>query len=267
MWCGHPCARPGVGERLRKMALEITWLGHATVLIELDGVRVLTDPVLGKRAGALVRIAPPVALASTSDIDIVLLSHLHSDHADVPSLRRVAVSARVFGPAGAGRWLRRKGLKDVTELHPGEDLAAGPLHVQAVRAVHEGRRHPLARRAESIGFVIRGSRSLYFAGDTDLFEGMGTLSGRIDAALLPVSGWGPTLGPGHLDPERAAKAAALMSPRLAIPIHWGTLGLPLGIARPRDAERRPREFESLAARTAPTVEVRVLTPGEHTTLN
>jgi L-ascorbate metabolism protein UlaG (beta-lactamase superfamily) len=249
------------------MPLEITWLGHATVLIELDGTRVLTDPVLGTRVGGLVRIAPPVSPAQATGIDVVLVSHLHADHADAASLRRAGASATVLGPPGAGRWLERQGLARVQELLPGEEFAAGPLHIHAVPAVHEGRRHPLADPSGSIGFLVRGSCSLYFAGDTDLFPEMADIAAQLDVALLPVSGWGPTLGPGHLDPRRAAQAAALLTPRVAIPIHWGTLGLPLGFARPADPERPARDFETHVARLAPEVEVRVLAPGERTTLD
>jgi L-ascorbate metabolism protein UlaG (beta-lactamase superfamily) len=249
------------------MALEITWLGHSTVLIELDGARLLTDPVLGKRVAGLVRVAPPVAEESSREIDTVLLSHLHADHAHSASLKRVGASATVLAPTGAGPWLRRRGLAHVQELRPGDEAHAGPVSVRAVPAVHHGRRHALADPSDSIGFVVRGSRSVYFAGDTDLFPEMAKLANGLDVALLPVSGWGPTLGPGHLDAERAARAAALIRPRVAIPIHWGTLGLPLGIARPPDAERPAREFETLAARAAPDVEIRVLAPGERTTLD
>jgi L-ascorbate metabolism protein UlaG (beta-lactamase superfamily) len=249
------------------MALEITWLGHATVLIELDGSRLLTDPVLGKRASGLVRIVPPVAGDALSRIDTVLVSHLHADHAHPSSLKRVGATATVFAPPGARQWLQRQGLEQAKELHPGQEGRAGPLEVRAVPAVHEGRRHALAERSGSIGFVIRGSRSLYFAGDTDLFPGMADLAGEVDVALLPVSGWGPTLGPGHLDPERAARAVALIRPRVAIPIHWGTLALPLRIMRPPEPARPAREFAALVEDAAPGTEVRVLAPGERTTIH
>jgi L-ascorbate metabolism protein UlaG (beta-lactamase superfamily) len=92
---------------------------------------------------------------------------------------------------------------------------------------------------------------------------MADFGGNLDLALLPVWGWGPTLGPGHLNPDRAARAAALLSPRLAVPIHWGTL-YPPGLARlrPRPLSEPPREFAARARVLAPEVEVRVATPGE-----
>jgi L-ascorbate metabolism protein UlaG (beta-lactamase superfamily) len=103
---------------------------------------------------------------------------------------------------------------------------------------------------------------VYFPGDTDLFEGMTELAGA-DVALLPVWGWGPNLGRGHLDPGRAAEAAALLRPRLAVPIHWGTL-YPAGLRRvlPRPLADPGDAFVEAVARRAADVIVRVLRPGE-----
>jgi L-ascorbate metabolism protein UlaG (beta-lactamase superfamily) len=120
----------------------------------------------------------------------------------------------------------------------------------------------LGPAAGPVGYVVRGSRSAYFAGDTDLHHTMAHLRGSIDVALLPVWGWGRSVGPGHLDPGSAARAAALIAPAVAIPIHWGTFALPL-IAR-GDLERPAREFAALTNRHAPNVDVRVLAPGERT---
>ena len=239
--------------------LAVTWLGHASCLIELDGVRLLTDPVLGRTVGPLVRYAP--APAVPDPVDAVLLSHLHADHADVRSLRRFA-GAKLIAPAGAGSWLARKGLGGAVELEPGESVLVGEVSIHATEADHDGQRWRYGHRAGSIGFVARGASACYFAGDTDLFEGMRELSG-IDAALLPVSGWGPTLGAGHLDPDRAAQAAAMIEPRVAIPIHWGTLGLP---NRRGPSAEPARRFAAAAGAEAPRVDVRVLAPGERTVI-
>jgi L-ascorbate metabolism protein UlaG (beta-lactamase superfamily) len=113
-------------------------------------------------------------------------------------------------------------------------------------------------RAHPVGFVVRGSRSVYFAGDTDIFPGMDDLR-PIDVALLPVAGWGPTLPPGHLNPRSAAESLLLLRPELAVPIHWGTFRTPL--APPPD-NAAPQEFLRAAAELAPDVEVRVLQIGE-----
>jgi len=244
--------------------VELTWLGHATALVELDGVRALTDPVLRDRIGPLVRVAPPPRDEDVAGIGVVLLSHLHCDHADLPSLKRLGASTPVIAPRGAGAWLEAQGLRHVSELAPGEETTVGPLRVTATRAVHDARRWPLiGPAAQPIGFVMAGSRSVYFAGDTDLFPDMADLADSLDVALLPVSGWGPTLPAGHMGPDAAATAAALMRPRLAVPIHWGTFALPRPM-RPTEPDLRPRDFAALVARHAPDVEVRVLEPGEWT---
>jgi L-ascorbate metabolism protein UlaG (beta-lactamase superfamily) len=244
-------------------ALAITWLGHATVLIELDGTRLLTDPVLGRRVGPLVRVAgAAVDAAGLGRVDCVLLSHLHADHADLGSLR--GLGASVIAGSGAGEWLRGAGVDRVQELSIGESAAVGEVRVRAVRAEHDSARRPLGPgpSAQPVGYVIEGSRSIYFAGDTDLYDGMSEL--HVDIALLPVWGWGPSVGEGHLDPERAAHAAALIAPAVAIPIHWGTFALPwVAVRGVSDDERaRPaREFAALVAERAPGVEVRVLEVG------
>jgi L-ascorbate metabolism protein UlaG (beta-lactamase superfamily) len=246
--------------------LQVTWLGHSTALLELDGARVLTDPVLGGRVGPLLRVAPPVNPEAVGDIDAVLLSHMHADHANLASLRRIGPGALVLAPQGAAGWLSKRGIANVHELIPDETLEIGPLRVAATPAVHDGRRHRLAPAMEAIGFTVRGSSAVYFAGDTDLFEGMEDLGGPLDLALLPVWGWGSKLGPGHLDPARAAHAAALLTPRVAIPIHWGTLALPRLVRGRVPGDRPALEFARLAARKAPGVEVRLLRPGEGTAI-
>jgi L-ascorbate metabolism protein UlaG (beta-lactamase superfamily) len=244
----------------------ITWLGHATVLVELDGARLLTDPVLRSRIGPLVRIAPPVAPDAVGRVDCVLLSHLHADHTQVSSLRAVGRATPIVAPRPAGEWLAHQGLTAVTELAAGEETDVGPVRVTATPASHDGRRGPFGPGAQPIGYVISGSRSVYFAGDTDLFDAMSELRGSVDIALLPVSGWGPKLGPGHLDPERAARAAAAIAPELAVPIHWGTFAPGWHLRRPPDPQRPAREFAEHIRLHAPAVQVRILAPGERTEL-
>jgi L-ascorbate metabolism protein UlaG (beta-lactamase superfamily) len=249
----------------RSETLAVTWLGHATVLIELDGVRLLTDPVLGSRVGPLLRIAPPVAPTDIEAIDAVLLSHLHGDHADGRSLRRLPRATRIIAPAGARRWLALRGLRNVEELRPGEWTRVRDVAVWATPALHGGGLHRAANIVPS-GLVAAGSQACYFAGDTDLFAAMATLAGLIDVALLPIAGWGPRLGPGHLDAARAAAATALIAPRVVVPIHWGTL-VPAWSARLRvDPAGPARRFAELAHQRAPQVQVRVLSPGERLAL-
>ena len=120
---------------------------------------------------------------------------------------------------------------------------------------------PLGAPARAIGFDVRGTRRVYFAGDTDLFDAMAELAGGLDLALLPVASWGRKLGPGHLDSGRAAQAAALLAPRVAIPIHWGTLAVAGRAVAPAQRDDPARAFAAQVAATAPSVSVAVLEPG------
>lgn len=236
------------------------------MLLELDGTRLLTDPVLGNRIGPLVRMVPSLGSDAIGEVDGILLSHLHADHTDLRSLRGVARSIPVVAPHPAAGWLSRHGVPGAYELRPGDELVVGDVRVSATPAAHDPRRRPFGPAAEPIGYLARASRSAYFAGDTDLFPAMAELAGRVDVALLPVWGWGPSIGPGHLDPERAAQAAAIIAPSVAIPIHWGTFALGRPARRPPDPGRPARQFAALVSEYASTVEVRVLTPGERTQL-
>jgi L-ascorbate metabolism protein UlaG (beta-lactamase superfamily) len=225
---------------------------------------VLTDPVLRGRVGPLVRIAAPVDAGAPGRVDAVALSHLHADHADIPTLRRLERAGPLVAPHGAAGWLQRAGLKEVHELRPADEISVGEVRVTATPAVHDSRRRPFGPAADPVGYLVRGSRTVYFAGDTDLFGAMADLAGAVDVALLPVWGWGPDVGEGHLDPERAAQAVAMLRPSIAIPIHWGTFALPWAAVRAGDRGRPAQRFAELAAERAPGVEVRMLAPGERT---
>jgi L-ascorbate metabolism protein UlaG (beta-lactamase superfamily) len=238
----------------------LTWIGHSTVLVELDGARVLTDPVLRCRVGHL-RRAQAVAAATLAPVDLIVVSHVHWDHLDLPSLAALGRGTRVVVPRGAGRLLGRHGFADVVEVDAGERADVGGLAIRATHAEHPARRGPLGVKAPSLGYLLGEARRVYFAGDTDLFDGMTSLADRLQVALLPVAGWGPRLPPGHLDPERAATALRMLRPRIAIPIHWGTYRPVYGRA---PAEHPERGFARRAADVVPDVEVRVLPIGAGT---
>jgi L-ascorbate metabolism protein UlaG (beta-lactamase superfamily) len=239
--------------------VRITYLGHATVLIELDGLRVLTDPLLRRRVMHLRRVVPAPTREQLSAVDVVLISHAHHDHLDTRSLRMLEGAPRVLCPEPARRAVAASGLMPEV-MGAGGYAQAGDAEIAAVRAEHDGRRFPQDRRADALGFVVRGAGgSVYFAGDTGWFEEIGEV-GEVDVALLPVAGWGPRLGPGHLDPEEAARAAARINPRVAVPIHWGTyerLAMTLTGHRSDPARR----FCDQLGELAPGVTAELLEPG------
>jgi L-ascorbate metabolism protein UlaG (beta-lactamase superfamily) len=236
----------------------ITWLGHATALLELGGARILTDPVLRGRIAHIRRRVPAPDPGHSERLDAVLVSHAHRDHLDLPSLRSLACDGPIVVPHGSGRLLRRLDA-EVVELEAGDRVRVGGAEVIGTEAVHDGRRNPFGRSRPALGFVVAAESRVYFAGDTDLFPGMEVLGRGLDAALIPVWGWGPRVDEGHLDPRRAAEAASLLRPRMAVPIHFGTLASPgAWLAEP---DRPAREFARHVAELAPGVDVRVLAPG------
>lgn len=207
--------------------ISLRWLGHSTVVIDLDGVRILTDPLLRKHVGLLRRVTPPPRPADWSGTDAILVSHLHLDHADLASLRLLP-QAPVLASAAVTRWLSDKGVSGTPLTSEWQPLPGSPLtEVRLVPAEHHARPLP-GRPTDAHGFLIRGpSGTVWFAGDTGAYPEMEHLSdwagGRIDIALLPIHGWGPRLSAGHLDAVGAAEVCHVVRPRFVIPIHYGTL--------------------------------------------
>ncbi|MFI6654185.1 MBL fold metallo-hydrolase [Streptomyces sp. NPDC050523] len=249
------------------MPVEITWWGHATCTVTDSDVRLLTDPLFARRLVHLRRrrgaLPPPAAWRA----DAALVSHLHADHLHVPSLERLAEGTRLLVPRGARRAvpaLRRLTHLRVSEVAPGDRVTVGELVVRVVPARHDGRRLPLGpHRSPALGYVLEGEARTYFAGDTGLFDAMAREVGPVDVALLPVGGWGPFLGEGHLDAGRAARALARLEPRSAVPVHYGTYW-PVGMdaVRPHEFHSPGEEFVRLAAEYAPDVAVHRLGHGE-----
>jgi L-ascorbate metabolism protein UlaG (beta-lactamase superfamily) len=247
---------------------QITYIGHATLLFEMDGVRLLTDPILRDSVFHLHRRSASVSSSSYQNIDSVLISHLHRDHFDIPSLRMLGRETQLIVPAGAADLLRKKGFSNIDEMRPGDSARIGTLSVQATYAQHQSTYPPFGPSTEALGYLIRGTQSIYFPGDTDVFPGMADLADGLDVALLPVWGWGPNIGPGHMNPHRAAEALTLLRPHMAIPIHWGTF-YPrwLGWFRPNLMVLPPQLFRQEASKQMPMVEIHVLTPGSSVSLS
>jgi L-ascorbate metabolism protein UlaG (beta-lactamase superfamily) len=205
----------------------------------------------------------PLADDPVAGVDAALVSHVHYDHLDLPSIGLLPRGTPIVVPAGAGRMLRRRGFREVVEVTEGDAIELHGVRVQAVHAEHVATRLPGGPRVPSLGYVLEGPPRIYFAGDTDIFDAMAGIGPGLDTALVPIAGWGARIPPGHLDPRRAAMALRLLRPRVAVPIHWGTY-------RPfydRGADAQPpADFTRLAAELAPEVEVRVLQVGDRLAL-
>ncbi len=246
--------------------MRVTWVGHSTTVFDLGGIRFLTDPLLRPNAGLLRRAGPAPDPQQWAGTGIVLVSHLHHDHAELASLRSLAGVRALAAQENAG-WLRGK---DVPAEPLGEgwvDLSGAAVQVRAVRAEHMTRRMP-HRPSEAIGFLVRSpAATVWFAGDTAFYPQMADLvtlaEGPIDLALLPIHGWGPRLSEGHLDPAGAAEVCAQVRPRAVLPIHHGTF-YPLGFGLvDLDWMQRPgREFAAELRSRAPATELVGLDLGE-----
>ena len=260
--------------------VSITWWGHATTSIALNGRRVLTDPVLTRRLAHLTRIGRPLPGIDALRADVALVSHLHFDHLDVPSLRQLSLSTRIVAPDGAVRALRRSApdvAQRIEEVVPCDIVNLDGVRIRAVPAKHDGRRSPLSRfSGPALGFIIENDDAeiptrIWFAGDTGLFAAMSQLA-PIDVAVVPVGGWGPNLGPTHLDPEQAAEAVRRVGAGDAIPIHYGTLW-PSGLRRVHPASFRRgftdpgTKFATELARSCPGATAHVISQGQTVTIH
>jgi L-ascorbate metabolism protein UlaG (beta-lactamase superfamily) len=215
------------------------------------------------------RYSPPLAAAAYQGLfDAVLISHLHYDHLDVRSLGLLGKHIQLIVPPGAAEILHEAGFRNVREVRIGDEMTAGHISIRVVQADHDPRRSAFQPVGlESLGFVCKGSASIYFPGDTRLFAGMArvldALENGLDLALMPVWGWGYNRGKMHMGPREAAEALTLLNPRQAIPIHWGTYA-PLGTKwlKPAYLFFPPVEFTAHARELAPNVKVTTLLPGE-----
>jgi L-ascorbate metabolism protein UlaG (beta-lactamase superfamily) len=247
---------PGEGARL-------TWVGHATFLLQLDGRSLLLDPVLSEElAGFVSRNVPPAVPADRlPPIDAALVSHDHYDHLDLPTLRRVG--APVIGGLGLGRLLARERLP-CTELGWWSSTEVGGVRITFVPAQHFGQRGLWDRNQRLWGgFVVEGSSAaVYHAGDTAFFPGFAEIGARfsLDAALLPIGAYDPAwfMSPVHLDPEQALAAFEALGARTFVAMHWGTFKL-----SDEPLDEPPRRLEAERQRRGlPAERVRVLAVGE-----
>ena len=227
--------------RRPESGLRATWLGHSTVLVEIDGLRVLTDPVWGPRASPLVLAGPkrfqpvPVALSAMPPVDLVIISHDHYDHLDYPTIRALAKADVPFVTSlGVGAHLEAWGVapERITELDWWEshELPKGGLTVSAAPSQHFSGRTLRSRNATLwSSFAMRGARhAVFFSGDTGLtteYQAIRARLGPFDLVMLEVGGLHPSWGDMHLGPQNALKALALLGGGAFLPVHWGTFSL------------------------------------------
>jgi L-ascorbate metabolism protein UlaG (beta-lactamase superfamily) len=255
--------------------LALTWWGHSSTTVELGDLRVALDPLLTDRLAHLRRYAASPDVAEATRVEVVLVSHLHADHLHLPSLRLFPRAATLVVPPGAERLVGRLGFDRVVVAEPGTRLAVGsrePLDVEVLAASHDGRRLPLPGQVgQAVGFRMSAAgRSVWFPGDTGLRDDMAAVA-PVDLALVPVGGWGPTLGRHHMDPGQAARAVARVGADWATPVHWGTFW-PAGLARVDRRRHRhlfvtPGERFAAAVEAVPGTRPVVVVPGERVRLD
>jgi N-acyl-phosphatidylethanolamine-hydrolysing phospholipase D len=218
----------------------LTWVGHSTFLVQLDGVNVLTDPIWSDRASPVTfagprRLVPPgLRFEDIPRIHAVVISHDHYDHLDVATVRRLAEAHRpVFvAPLGLREWFAELGIHDVVELDWWESHRVHGLTFTATPAQHSsGRTLRDQNRRLWASWVIAGrERRLFFAGDTGyapIFLEIGERLGPFDVAAIPIGGYSAyeARHPNHVNPEEAVQVFEEVQARLLVPMHWGTFEL------------------------------------------
>ncbi len=251
--------------------MKVTYIGHATLLLQLGGATILTDPNFDPKLGRILpRVAPPgIALDKLPKLDALLLTHAHADHLSFESLERLPRTIPLYAPPMVARWLRRLGFDHAVDIAPGDSVKICDVTVTAAAATHRGNRYGYDRwRADANMYLLDAGETIFFAGDTALVEDTHGLVERalwsqgreLDLALLPI-GWAPWWKPGfrkgHLTHEDALTLFERLRARVLVPYHWGTFRHVTATAH--DAIRRLRarliDHHLSAA-------VRIIEPGE-----
>jgi N-acyl-phosphatidylethanolamine-hydrolysing phospholipase D len=252
----------------------LTWVGHSTFLVQLDGVNVLTDPHWGSRTSPVSflgprRLVPPgLRFQDLPPIHAVVISHDHYDHLDLTTVRRLAREhrPRFFVPLGLRSWFRDAGIDDVVELDWWQSGRMGAVTLTCTPAQHSSGRavtlHDQNQRLWSSWAIASPTRRFYFAGDTGYFAGFGEIGRRLgpfDVAALPIGGYSDYSHhhPNHVNPEESVRAFQDLGARLLVPMHWGTFELN------REAYREPPDrLLREAHRHGLEESVAILSPGQ-----
>ena len=257
----------------------VTWLGHATILLQVDGLNILTDPQFSMNAGPTSwlgpkrRVAPPIEVEALPPIDLVLISHNHYDHLDQRSVERLVVAGRKRGklprfvvPLGLKRWFDELGVGQVKELDWWDGVAVGTLMVHLVPAQHWSKRTPWDTNASLWGgFMVEraeGWKFLY-TGDTgysDDFREIRRRFGPVDFAAVPVGAYLPRdfMKPQHASPDDALQILLDLEASQGLGVHWGTFGM-----TQEAFDQPPKDLDTaLRSRGLPTSRLVILKHGE-----
>lgn len=219
------------------------WIGHATVLINFFGTTIITDPVFSDRIGLNLLglttlgprrlMAPALAIHELPRIDLILLSHAHMDHLDLPSLEQFDRSIPVIAAKNTSDVLDDLGLRSVTELDWGQTIRKAGLEIEAIQTKHFGWRFPWEvdrsrgnwnGRSFNAYRISKNGRTIVFGGDTAIqgfFKEWGEENGPVDLAMMPIGAYDPWIF-NHCNPEQALAMAQDLKAKVFFPMHWGT---------------------------------------------
>ncbi len=212
----------------------ITWIGHASFLVQTTAGAILIDPVFSRRIGFAVprHVEPGLTAKDLPRIDAVAVSHNHYDHLDAPSIEALPREVPVLAPAGLGRWFNKRGFADVREMRWWDASTVGPMRITFVPARHWSRRKPWDTNESWWGgyLIEAGGRTIYHVGDTAAFDGFAAIAKRfpsIDLAMIPIGAYQPSwfMEWFHMNPEQAGDAFVTLGAKAMVPMHWGAFRL------------------------------------------